>query len=111
MPYTVRGEARFIPLFYFEGETDKVQLNRYGFCPEPFALCPCKISSSVPLDLFSCLAEGWDLSYLKFCFKVQGIRGDLYQGESCKVRMATVSFITGQYHLQNCHYCHHHHSL
>lgn len=29
--------------------------------------------------------EGWDLAYLKFCCKVQGIRSELFANDTCKV--------------------------
>lgn len=29
--------------------------------------------------------EGWDLAYLKFCCKVQGIRNELFASETCSV--------------------------
>lgn len=45
VPYTVRGTDKFVPLFYFEGETDNLKLK-------------------------SDQLSGWDLSYLKFCCKV-----------------------------------------
>jgi len=47
-------------LFYFEGETDHLKLK----------------SETV---------QGWDLAYLKFCCKVQGIRNELFANEICSV--------------------------
>jgi hypothetical protein len=29
--------------------------------------------------------DGWDLAYLKFCCKVQGIRNELFANDVCKV--------------------------
>lgn len=29
--------------------------------------------------------DGWDLAYLKFCCKVQGIRSELFNNDICKV--------------------------
>ena len=45
MPYTVKEGTKYVPLFYFEGETDHLKLK----------------SETV---------NGWDLAYLKFCCKV-----------------------------------------
>ncbi|KAL9871196.1 LOW QUALITY PROTEIN: uncharacterized protein ACN2A1_014997 [Glossina fuscipes fuscipes] len=52
VPYTVRNGEQVVPLFYFEGETENLKQKA---------------------DLLS----GWDLAYLKFCCKVQGIRNEL----------------------------------
>ena len=60
VPYTVREGVKYVPLFYFEGETDHLKLK----------------SESV---------QGWDLAYLKFCCKVQGIRNELFSNEICSV--------------------------
>lgn len=60
VPYTVRETQKFVPLFYFEGETDNLKLKA---------------------DYLS----GWDLSYLKFCCKVQGIRNELFASDSVAV--------------------------
>jgi len=60
VPYTVKNGTKYVPLFYFEGETDHLKLK----------------SEEV---------EGWDLAYLKFCCKVQGIRSELFNNEICKV--------------------------
>lgn len=60
VPYTVYNEQKFVPLFYFEGETDNLKLKAEKL-------------------------EGWDLSYLKFCCKVQGIRNELFAHDSCSV--------------------------
>ena len=60
VPYTVKNGTKYVPLFYFEGETDHLKLK----------------SEDV---------EGWDLAYLKFCCKVQGIRSELFNNEICKV--------------------------
>ena len=45
VPYTVKEGTKYVPLFYFEGETDHLKLK----------------SETV---------NGWDLAYLKFCCKV-----------------------------------------
>lgn len=60
VPYTVKNGTKYVPLFYFEGETDHLKLK----------------SEEV---------EGWDLAYLKFCCKVQGIRSELFNNDICKV--------------------------
>ena len=57
VPYTVKEGVKYVPLFYFEGETDHLKLK----------------SESV---------EGWDLAYLKFCCKVQGIRNELFANDT-----------------------------
>jgi len=60
VPYTVYNDQKYVPLFYFEGETDNLKLRADKL-------------------------EGWDLSYLKFCCKVQGIRNELFAHDSCSV--------------------------
>ncbi|XP_058794514.1 uncharacterized protein LOC131666128 isoform X2 [Phymastichus coffea] len=60
VPYTIKSGLKFVPLFYFEGETDNLKLKAEKL-------------------------EGWDLSYLKFCCKVQGIRNELFASETCSV--------------------------
>lgn len=61
VPYTIRSDGqKMVPLFYFEGETDNLKLKA---------------------DYLS----GWDLSYLKFCCKVQGIRNELFASDSVAV--------------------------
>ena len=58
VPYTVKDNIKYVPLFYFEGETDHLNLK----------------SDSV---------DSWDLAYLKFCCKVQGIRNELFASDTC----------------------------
>ncbi|KAL3289820.1 hypothetical protein HHI36_023211 [Cryptolaemus montrouzieri] len=60
VPYTIYQEQKYVPLFYFEGETDNLKQKADKL-------------------------EGWDLSYLKFCCKVQGIRNELFANDSCSV--------------------------
>lgn len=60
VPYTVRNSEQVVPLFYFEGETENLKQKA---------------------DLLS----GWDLAYLKFCCKVQGIRNELFSSENVAV--------------------------
>ncbi|XP_043199799.1 uncharacterized protein LOC122369262 isoform X2 [Amphibalanus amphitrite] len=60
---TVNGEkrdVRFVPLFYFEGETEHLKHKAEQL-------------------------TGWDLAYLKLCCKVQGIRSELFQSDTCDV--------------------------
>lgn len=49
-----------MPLFYFEGETENLKLK-------------------------ADYLDGWDLSYLKFCCKVQGIRNELFASDQVAV--------------------------
>lgn len=60
VPYTVRDGQKMVPLFYFEGETDNLKLKADSL-------------------------SGWDLSYLKFCCKVQGIRNELFASDTVPV--------------------------
>ncbi|XP_076261501.1 uncharacterized protein LOC143197163 isoform X3 [Rhynchophorus ferrugineus] len=60
VPYTVYNDQKYVPLFYFEGETENLKQRADKL-------------------------EGWDLSYLKFCCKVQGIRNELFAHDSCSV--------------------------
>lgn len=60
VPYTLVGDKKYMPLFYFEGEIDNIK------------------SDTIQIT-------GWELSYLKFCCKVQGIRSELYDFEYISV--------------------------
>merc|ERR1719367_1735237 len=60
VPYTMRDNTKYVPLFYFEGETDHLKLS-------------------------SDQVDGWDLAYLKFCCKAQGIRNELFSADVCRV--------------------------
>merc|ERR1719273_2645932 len=60
VPFVVHTLNRCLPLFYFE----EVQEG---------------------LNLQSLEIDGWDYAYLKFCFKVQGIKEELFKSEECKV--------------------------
>ena len=60
VPYTVKDTTKYVPLFYFEGETDHLKLK-------------------------SDKVDSWDLAYLKFCCKVQGIRNELFAADTCRV--------------------------
>ena len=64
MPFTVKEvngtPIQYVPLFYFEGEIEKLEK---------------KVQT----------VDNWELSYLKLCGKVQGIKDELFVGETCKV--------------------------
>jgi len=60
VPYCIKDGKKYVPLFYFEGETENLT-NR-----------------GIKL-------ENWNLAYLKFCCKVQGIRNELFASDSCTV--------------------------
>ncbi|KAK4290001.1 hypothetical protein Pmani_037068 [Petrolisthes manimaculis] len=60
VPYTVKDAKKYVPLFYFEGETDTLKLKAEK-------------------------VDNWELAYLKFCCKVQGIRNELFASDTCAV--------------------------
>ncbi|XP_071552439.1 uncharacterized protein [Panulirus ornatus] len=60
VPYTVKDNKKYVPLFYFEGETDTLKLKAEK-------------------------VDNWELAYLKFCCKVQGIRNELFASDTCAV--------------------------
>lgn len=60
VPYCIKDDQKYVPLFYFEGETENLRHR------------------AVKL-------ENWNLAYLKFCCKVQGIRNELFASDSCTV--------------------------
>jgi len=60
VPYTVKDLRKYVPLFYFEGETETLKLKAEKI-------------------------DGWELAYLKFCCKVQGIRNELFASDTCAV--------------------------
>ncbi|KAK3910587.1 Protein transport protein Sec31A [Frankliniella fusca] len=60
VPYILRNGIKYVPVFYFEGDTCSL------------------IQKSETL-------EGWDLAYLKFCCKVQGIKAELFEKDNCSV--------------------------
>jgi len=60
IPYSVRNNQKYIPLFYLEGETENLKHHAIYF-------------------------ENWNLAYLKFCCKLQCIKNELLVGDSCKV--------------------------
>ncbi|KAF0750848.1 Uncharacterized protein FWK35_00029010 [Aphis craccivora] len=60
VPYCLKDGHKYVPLFYFEGETENLRYHALK-------------------------VENWNLAYLKFCYKVQGIRNELYSSDSCSV--------------------------
>ncbi|VVC25665.1 Hypothetical protein CINCED_3A006315 [Cinara cedri] len=60
VPYCIKENHKYVPLFYFEGETDNLRHRAIKL-------------------------ENWHLAYLKFCCKVQGIRNELFASDSCTV--------------------------
>lgn len=62
VPYIIKNNEKYIPLFFFEGKTDLYHL-RHG---------------AVKL-------ENWNLEYLKFYCKIKIINNELYNSYSCIV--------------------------
>ncbi|XP_060859156.1 uncharacterized protein LOC132936437 [Metopolophium dirhodum] len=62
VPYCVKDNRIYVPLFCFEGEI---------------------LVGNLRHDVIE--IENWDLAYLKFCCKVQGIRDYLFASDSCTV--------------------------
>ncbi|XP_029345760.1 uncharacterized protein LOC115034126 [Acyrthosiphon pisum] len=60
VPYCIKDNQKYVPLFYFKGETDNLRHR------------------AVQL-------KNWNLAYLKFCSKVQLIRNVLFASDSCTV--------------------------
>lgn len=60
VPFTLHNNEKCLPLFYFEGEIDNLNLQARKL-------------------------EGWDLAYLKFCCRIQGIKRELYDYDTCPV--------------------------
>jgi len=58
IPYCSKGSQKYVPLLYFEGETESI------------------VHRTVQL-------KNWNLAYLKFCFKIHGIKEELYENDSC----------------------------
>lgn len=59
VPYIRYNQEQCVPLFYFENIEH--------------------------LELKATLVEEWNLSYLRLCYKVQGIRDEYFKKESCAV--------------------------
>ncbi|KAE9521444.1 hypothetical protein AGLY_018161 [Aphis glycines] len=60
VPYCLADGHKYIPIFYFEGATEYLK------------------DGAVEL-------KEWNFAYLKFCYKVQGLKNELYTSESCTV--------------------------
>ncbi|XP_027851202.1 uncharacterized protein LOC114130424 [Aphis gossypii] len=60
IPYYIKEDQKYLPLFYFEGSTDDLLIG------------------AVEL-------KNWDLAYLKFCFQVMGVYDNLYDKDYCTV--------------------------
>ncbi|VVC45061.1 Hypothetical protein CINCED_3A013979 [Cinara cedri] len=60
VPYSIKDNHKYIPLFCFEGEIDSLSQHAIKL-------------------------ENWDLAYLKFCSRVQGVRNELETSDSCTV--------------------------
>ncbi|KAL4089047.1 hypothetical protein QTP88_024125 [Uroleucon formosanum] len=60
VPYYIIDNQKYVPLFYFKKETRNL------------------IHRAIKI-------ENWNLAYLKFCWKIQGIRDELFAGNSCTV--------------------------
>ncbi|XP_060872756.1 uncharacterized protein LOC132946715 [Metopolophium dirhodum] len=64
VPYCIIDNQKYVPLFYF-----KNNLNAY---------IENLMHGAIQI-------ENWNLAYLKFCSKIQGIRDELFPGNSCTV--------------------------
>lgn len=60
VPYCIIDNQKYVPLFYFKKETKDL------------------IHRAIKI-------ENWNLAYFKFCWKIQGIRDELFAGNSCTV--------------------------
>ncbi|CAI6359283.1 unnamed protein product [Macrosiphum euphorbiae] len=60
VPYCIKDNQKYVPLFYFEGVSENLRQQ-------------------------SLKLENWDLAYLKFGFKVHGIIKELFASDSCAV--------------------------
>ena len=72
VPYTVKDTIKYIPLFYFHDETEILKKQ-------------------------TIVISNWELAYLKFCCKIQGIRKELLDTYTCYV----VSLEVVRQHLPN----------
>ncbi|CAG0896151.1 unnamed protein product [Cyprideis torosa] len=75
VPYTVKNGVKLVPLFYFEGETDQLKQKAEK-------------------------VDSWELAYLKFCCKVQGVRNDLFN-ESGDCDVVSLEDIKGYFPANN----------
>jgi len=62
VPYCVKDSRKYVPLFCFEGKVEIENLKH---------------------DVIE--IKNWNLAYLKFCCKVQGIKDNLFASDSCTV--------------------------
>jgi len=62
LPYVRYNDKKCIPLFYLEDEDITAEISK----------------ASIKIG-------GWDMVYLKFCCKIQGIKATLYASDECKV--------------------------
>ncbi|CAI6361089.1 unnamed protein product [Macrosiphum euphorbiae] len=60
VPYYTQNGQKYLALFYFEGDTENL------------------MQRAVQL-------ENWDLAYLKFCWKIQGVKDKFFAIDSCSV--------------------------
>ncbi|XP_060859824.1 LOW QUALITY PROTEIN: uncharacterized protein LOC132937016 [Metopolophium dirhodum] len=60
VPYCTQNGQKYLPLFYFEGDTENL------------------IQRAVKL-------ENWNLAYLRFCWKIHGVKAEFFAGDSCLV--------------------------
>lgn len=60
VPYCLKDGRKYLPMFFFEGETEHLRQH------------------AVKL-------EDWNLAYLKFCFRLYCIKDELFPSESCTV--------------------------
>jgi len=60
VPYCIKDNKKYLPLFCFEGETENLQ--------------------HLAVEV-----ENWTLAYLKFCCKIQGIKNEYLTANSCTV--------------------------
>jgi len=60
IPYCTQNGQKYLPLFYFVGDTNNLIQRAVKF-------------------------ENWNLAYLKFCFKLHGVKDEFFAGDSCLV--------------------------
>jgi len=58
LPYCTQDGQKYVPLFYIEGDTDDLMQQ-------------------------AVILENWNLAYIKFCCKFQGIKDEFFAGDSC----------------------------
>lgn len=60
IPYILLSASKFMPLFYFEEIAEHITYKTHRI-------------------------DGWNLAYLKFCCKIQGIKKELFASDACDV--------------------------